>query len=277
MAWIPNLRGCVAGLGLVGRLLDELVRDRPAAGSLAASPLRHGQPRDSSRLDLGRIRLARGAPCPGSVRLDTVELAVSGLKPDSRLKNPVCEDAPRPALGTKEGCRCRDIRITTTAGVEDWTFCRAPQSVLPSDEPELRCKQAPSVSRRQAGWPRLRFQSDTTCKTPYFRERQSSVVSIKCRELPSFWGPNGDPEFLDMPKQLCAGAARERPAVRPVLRVKRVQGHPGVWEMTFPPDGRATFEYGAERRSGAPCGVAAGRGPLDPGEPLATPRWTPRA
>jgi hypothetical protein len=23
-----------------------------------------------------------------------------------------------------------------------------------------------------------------------------------------------------------------------------VQGHPGVWEMTWAPDGRATFEYG---------------------------------
>ncbi len=30
------------------------------------------------------------------------------------------------------------------------------------------------------------------------------------------------------------------------LRVKRVQGHPGVWEMTWSfagPDGRATFEW----------------------------------
>jgi hypothetical protein len=34
------------------------------------------------------------------------------------------------------------------------------------------------------------------------------------------------------------------------LRVKRVQGHPGVWEMTWAPDGRATFEYGAEVRPG---------------------------
>lgn len=29
------------------------------------------------------------------------------------------------------------------------------------------------------------------------------------------------------------------------LRVKGVQGHPGVFEMTFAPDGRATFEYAA--------------------------------
>ncbi len=28
------------------------------------------------------------------------------------------------------------------------------------------------------------------------------------------------------------------------LRVKRVQGWPGVWEMTWAPNGRATFEYG---------------------------------
>lgn len=39
---------------------------------------------------------------------------------------------------------------------------------------------------------------------------------------------------------------------RPGLRVKRVQGHPGIWEMTWAPDGRATFEYGSERRPGDP-------------------------
>lgn len=32
---------------------------------------------------------------------------------------------------------------------------------------------------------------------------------------------------------------------RPALRVKRVQGYPGVLEMTWAADGRATFEYGA--------------------------------
>lgn len=37
---------------------------------------------------------------------------------------------------------------------------------------------------------------------------------------------------------------------RPGLRVKRVVGSDGVWEMTFAPDGRATFEYGAEIRPG---------------------------
>ncbi len=36
------------------------------------------------------------------------------------------------------------------------------------------------------------------------------------------------------------------------LRVKGVQGHPGVFEMTFAPDGRATFEYGDELVAGEP-------------------------
>jgi hypothetical protein len=36
----------------------------------------------------------------------------------------------------------------------------------------------------------------------------------------------------------------------PGLRVKRVQGYPGVWEMSWAPDGRATFEYGQEQRPG---------------------------
>jgi mRNA-degrading endonuclease YafQ of YafQ-DinJ toxin-antitoxin module len=34
------------------------------------------------------------------------------------------------------------------------------------------------------------------------------------------------------------------------LRIKRVQGYPGVWEMSWAPDGRATFEYGEELRPG---------------------------
>lgn len=33
--------------------------------------------------------------------------------------------------------------------------------------------------------------------------------------------------------------------LRPTLRVKRVTSHPGVWEMNWDSDGRATFEYGA--------------------------------
>lgn len=38
----------------------------------------------------------------------------------------------------------------------------------------------------------------------------------------------------------------------PRLRVKRVQGRPAVWEMSWAPDGRATFEYGEEVRPGEP-------------------------
>jgi hypothetical protein len=39
---------------------------------------------------------------------------------------------------------------------------------------------------------------------------------------------------------------------RPGLRVKRVQSIPGVWEMTWAPDGRATWQYGAEQVPGVP-------------------------
>jgi hypothetical protein len=38
---------------------------------------------------------------------------------------------------------------------------------------------------------------------------------------------------------------------RPGLRVKRVQGVPKVFEMTWAPDGRATWEFGAPIRDGA--------------------------
>ncbi len=43
-----------------------------------------------------------------------------------------------------------------------------------------------------------------------------------------------------------------RGTFRKGLRVKRVQGHPGIWEMTWAANGRATFSYG---------------NPLLPGEP----------
>ena len=38
----------------------------------------------------------------------------------------------------------------------------------------------------------------------------------------------------------------------PVLQGQAVQGHPRVWEMTWAPDGRATFEYGNEVLAGEP-------------------------
>jgi hypothetical protein len=37
---------------------------------------------------------------------------------------------------------------------------------------------------------------------------------------------------------------------RPGLRVKGVVGAPGVFEMSWAPDGRATFQYGTARSSG---------------------------
>jgi hypothetical protein len=38
--------------------------------------------------------------------------------------------------------------------------------------------------------------------------------------------------------------------IRAGLRIKGVQGTSGVWELTYAPDGRATFEYGPEIRPG---------------------------
>ena len=39
---------------------------------------------------------------------------------------------------------------------------------------------------------------------------------------------------------------------RPGLRVRSVAGHPGLFEMTWNHDGRATFSYGTEREPGLP-------------------------
>lgn len=41
-------------------------------------------------------------------------------------------------------------------------------------------------------------------------------------------------------------------AFRPGLRVKGVEGMAGVYEMTWAPDGRATWEYGTPQRPDEP-------------------------
>ena len=42
----------------------------------------------------------------------------------------------------------------------------------------------------------------------------------------------------------------ERGRFRKGLRVKSVEGAPGIWEMTWGDDGRATFQYGESKMSG---------------------------
>lgn len=42
------------------------------------------------------------------------------------------------------------------------------------------------------------------------------------------------------------------PPFRGSLRVKGVQGAPGVYEMTWAKDGRATWQYGDEQKPGEP-------------------------
>lgn len=58
--------------------------------------------------------------------------------------------------------------------------------------------------------------------------------------------------FLEMLPAFIAGLRAEPPAFPPGLRIKRVQGTAGVWEITFAPDGRATFAYGNEVHPGEP-------------------------
>jgi hypothetical protein len=74
-----------------------------------------------------------------------------------------------------------------------------------------------------------RFRKDLTVLDPSDRARLRRAVSQFVEDLSS---PDGRP--------------------RPGLRVKGVQGAAGVFEMTWAPDGRATFEYGPEVRPGEP-------------------------
>lgn len=58
--------------------------------------------------------------------------------------------------------------------------------------------------------------------------------------------------FLQARDRFAAGLLERPPRFDPALRVKRVQGHPDVWELTWAADGRALFRYGSERRPGQP-------------------------
>lgn len=70
--------------------------------------------------------------------------------------------------------------------------------------------------------------------------------------LASFWRdwdrltPQQQRAFREAVAQFIADPSGDDQSFHPRLRVKRVQGHPGVWEMTWAYDGRATFQYGDE-------------------------------
>lgn len=57
--------------------------------------------------------------------------------------------------------------------------------------------------------------------------------------------------FLDAMRKMVLDL-KAGPGFRPGLRVKAIQGHAGIFEMTWAPDGRATFEFGPEVRPGNP-------------------------
>ena len=76
--------------------------------------------------------------------------------------------------------------------------------------------------------------------------------------LASFWrdwdklNPQQQRAFREAVAQFIADLASGDQGFHPRLRVKRVQGHSGVWEMTWAYDGRATFQYGEEVHAGQP-------------------------
>jgi hypothetical protein len=58
--------------------------------------------------------------------------------------------------------------------------------------------------------------------------------------------------FLAARDEFVDGLRQRPPEFTPALRVKRVQGAEGIWEMSWAADGRATFRYGAEILAGQP-------------------------
>lgn len=68
------------------------------------------------------------------------------------------------------------------------------------------------------------------------------------RELPRFlreWGRLREAQREDFLEALALFISGLRTRnFHPRLRIKRVEGYPDIWEMTWAPDGRATFQYG---------------------------------
>ena len=78
-----------------------------------------------------------------------------------------------------------------------------------------------------------------------------SVAARAARE--DAWLSREDRRRFNTTRKAFVEALKADPAALPPrLRIKRVQGHDGVWEITWAADGRATFEYGAEQVPGQP-------------------------
>ena len=58
--------------------------------------------------------------------------------------------------------------------------------------------------------------------------------------------------FLAARDEFVAALQHSPPRFPAGLRIKRVQGTDDLWELTFAPDGRATFRYGPQVRPGEP-------------------------
>ena len=88
-----------------------------------------------------------------------------------------------------------------------------------------------------------------------WREKNVKVAMPTHEELSQFLRefasltPEQQARFLTAVRKLVEDL-RAGMAFRPSLRVKGVQGHPNIYEMTWAIDGRATFEYGPEVRPG---------------------------
>ncbi|HEV2237959.1 MAG TPA: hypothetical protein VGR57_14965 [Ktedonobacterales bacterium] len=68
------------------------------------------------------------------------------------------------------------------------------------------------------------------------------------REFARLSVANQDRFILAM-KHMVSDVRAGRP-FRPGLRIKKVQGQDDIFEMTWAPDGRATFQYGTSPRQG---------------------------
>jgi hypothetical protein len=63
--------------------------------------------------------------------------------------------------------------------------------------------------------------------------------------------PAQRPRFLDALRKMVNDLKARQP-FRPGLRIKGVRDYPGIFEMSWSGDGRATFQYGPEVRPGEP-------------------------
>lgn len=228
----------------------------PVSRNLRRSPTRSGQrsrPLARSAQSDGRERRlrARGPKTARSRRRDNVAKEdIRGVVERSlRLRQlhgwrrhqdaSRCPSRESPARTSSSNSEPTDRSSCALTGSGCQTSCARPKA---------RCSATMSSSHTWSALPRPRM----TCRTRASRRRADVRAARSLRSRVPPHAARVATRIPGCPSRFIDALRGTPPAFPPSLRVKRVVGASGVWEMTYAPDGRATFAYGIEIVPGEP-------------------------